>query len=50
MPPVIHLLFILLAFLLSAISAIWLSGPGFTWQRAVSAALACFFASMISWT
>jgi hypothetical protein len=49
MPPVLHLLLLLLAFLLSLVSAVWLSGPGFSWQRAISSALACFFASMITW-
>ncbi len=50
MPPVIHLLLLLLALLLSGISAVALTGPGFSWQRAISWALVCFFASMISWT
>lgn len=44
----LHLVLLVLATLLFAIGAA-LSGPGFTWQRAVSIGLACLSASFISW-
>jgi len=48
MPPVLHLLLLVFALVFFGISA-WLSGPGFTWQRAISLGLTALVASMLVW-
>ncbi len=48
MPPVVHLILLVFAFVFGVV-AILLAGPGFTWQRALSAALTALIASMLSW-
>jgi hypothetical protein len=42
----IQLIFLVFAFVLACVSA-WLGGPGFTWQKALSAALAFLIASLL---
>jgi hypothetical protein len=49
MPPVVHLILILAAFLFGC-GAVYVSGPGLTWQRLLSAALTLLIASMITWS
>ena len=48
MPPVLHLVLLVLAFVLGAVATV-IAGPGFTWQRSLSAAFTALVASMISW-
>lgn len=48
MPPVVHLLLLLFAFVFGVVACV-IAGPGFTWARALSAAFTCLVASMISW-
>lgn len=48
MPPVVHLLLLLFAFVFGVVS-VYISGPGFNWQRALSLGFTCLVASMISW-
>lgn len=40
-------LILLIAALIFGVIATWISGPGFTWQRAISAAFTCFIASLL---
>lgn len=48
MPPVVHLLLLVFAFVFGVV-AVYLSGPGFTWQKALSLGFTALVASMISW-
>lgn len=43
-----HLLLLVFAFVCSC-AAVYVAGPGVTWQRAMGLALAFLIASMISW-
>lgn len=48
MPPILHLILLVFA-LVFGVVAVYLSGPGFTWQKALSLAFTSLVASMISW-
>ena len=48
MPPIFHLLLLVFAVVFGVV-ATYLSGPGFTWQKALSLAFTTLAASFISW-
>lgn len=47
MPPIVHLICLVFA-LVFGIVAVYLSGPGFTWQKALSLAFTALVMSMIA--
>ena len=48
MPPIFHLLLLVFAIVFGVV-AVYLSGPGFTWQKALSLGFTALCASLVSW-